>query len=113
MLWLFFLACLGISVAVGLSVKGLRRWFMISGFLGVLIALTLMTIATYHVVKPTILLLLWPSSIAGIADPSTPSDKTLVVLFEFIGNFILYGAIGTLIGLGFRRKPSTEGLGSR
>ncbi len=53
--------------------------------------------------------MLWPPALAGIADPSTPSDKVLVALFEFGGNFILYGAIGTLIGLCFQRRPSPEG----
>lgn len=113
MLWLLFLACLAIAVAVGLGVKRLRRWFLLSGCLGVLVALTLMTIATYHVVRPSILLVLWPPSLAGLANPSTLSDKILVALFEFGGNFILYGVIGTLIGLCFRRKPTPGGLGVR
>ena len=30
--------------------RGLRRWFLISGLLGVLVALVLMTLAAYHVV---------------------------------------------------------------
>jgi hypothetical protein len=106
MLWLLFLTCLAILVVVGLGIKRLRHWFLLSGCLGVLVALTLMTIATYHVVKPSILLVLWPPSLAGLANPLTLSDKILVGLFEFGGNFILYGAIGTLIGLCFRRKPT-------
>ena len=104
MLWLLVLACLAIIVAVGLAVKRLRRWFLLAGCLGVLVALALMTIATYHVVRPTILLVLWPPSLVGLANPSTLSDKILVALFEFGGNFILYGAVGTLIGLCFPRK---------
>jgi hypothetical protein len=113
MLWLLFLACLGITVAVGLGVKRLRRWFLVSGCLGVLVALTLMTIASHYVVRPTILLVLWPSSIYGFANPSTLPGIIMVALFEFGGNFILYGVIGTLIGLCFPRKPSPEGLGAR
>lgn len=113
MLWLLFLPCLAIAVAVGLGVKRLRRWFLLSGCLGVLVALTLMTIATYHVVRPSILLVLWPPSLAGLANPSTLSDRILVALFEFGGNFILYGVIGTLIGLCLRRKPTPGGLGVR
>jgi|GEM_PF-6921363 hypothetical protein len=99
MIWLMFLVCLGIMVVVGMGVKGLRRWFLISGCLGVLVALTLMTAATYHMVRPNILLVLWPPSIVGLADPSTLSDKIVVALFEFGGNFILYGCVGTLVGL--------------
>jgi uncharacterized membrane protein HdeD (DUF308 family) len=113
MYWLLFLVCTGIIVVVGLSVRRLRRWFLLSGCLGVLVALTLIAIPARYVISPKILLVLWPSSIAGIADPSTLSDKLLVALFEFGGNFILYGVVGTLVGLCFPRKPSPEGLGAR
>jgi hypothetical protein len=54
--------------------------------------------------KPTVLLILWPASIAGLADPSTIWNKIFILAFEFGGNFILYGAIGTLVGLCFPRK---------
>src|SRR6266481_4947898 len=108
--WLLFLVCLGIIVVLGLSVKRLRRWFLLSGCLGVLVALTLIAIPTRYVISPKILLVLWPSSIAGLADPLDLSDKILVAIFEFGGNFILYGVIGTLIGLCFRRKPNPESL---
>lgn len=93
--------------------SGLGRWFLVWGCLGVLVALTLMALGARHIVSPTVLLVLWPSSIAGMADPSTLSDKILVALFEFGGNFILYGVIGTLVGLCFPRKPSPEGQGAR
>ena len=93
--------------------RGLGRWFLVSGCLGVFVALALMVLGASHIVSPTVLLVLWPSSIAGIADPSTLSDKILVALFEFGGNFILYGVIGALVGLCFPRKPSPEGLGAR
>ena len=92
---------------------GLGRWFLVSGCLGVLVALTLVVPGTSHIVHPTVLMVLWPPSIAGMADPSTLSDKILVALFEFGGNFILYGVIGALVGLCFPRKPSPTGLGAR
>jgi hypothetical protein len=110
MLWLLFLVCLAVIMAVGLGVRRLRRWFLVSGCLGVFVALTLVAIPTRYVISPKILLVLWPSSIAGLADTSTRSDKILVALFEFGGNFILYGATGTLIGLCFWRKPNPESL---
>ena len=107
MLWLLFLVCLGIIVAVGLGIKRLRRWFLVSGCLGVLVALILTAVPASHALKQTVLLMLWPSSIAGLADPSTLSDKIMVALVEFGGNFILYGAMGTLVGLCFWRKPNS------
>jgi predicted cobalt transporter CbtA len=86
--------------------RGLRRWFLVSGCLGVIVALALLVMGASHIVSPTLLLVLWPASIAGIADPSTLSDKILVALFEFGGNFVLYGVIGMLVGLCFRRRTS-------
>jgi hypothetical protein len=47
--------------------RGLGRWFLAAGCLGVLVALTLTVLGTSHIVRPTVLLVLWPSSIAGIA----------------------------------------------
>jgi hypothetical protein len=107
MLWHLFLVCLAVTVAAGLGVRRLRRWFLVSGCFGVLVALTLMAISTRYVISPKILLVLWPSSIAGLADPSTLSDKITVAVFEFGGNFILYGAMGTLVGLCFCWKPNS------
>lgn len=104
MLWRAFLACLAALVFAGLYVKRLRRWLLISGSFGVLVALVLMVLP--HV-NPQVLLVLWPASIAGLADPSTISDKIMVASFEFGGNFLLYGAIGTLVGLCFSRKAKS------
>ena len=106
MLWYLFLACLVTVVCVGLFVKGLRRWFLAFGSLGVLVALALTAIPARHIIPPRVLLVLWPPALAGLANPSTVSDKILVVTFEFGGNFILYGAVGTLAGLCFRRKSN-------
>jgi hypothetical protein len=104
MLWYLFLTFLVGVVCMGLFVKGLRRWFLAFGCLGVLIALTLTAISTRHVIKPRILLVLWPPALAGLANPSTLSDKIIVAAFEFGGNFILYGAMGVLIGLCLPKK---------
>jgi hypothetical protein len=113
MLWFSFLACLGIIVAVGLGFKGFRSWFLGFGCLGVIIALTLTAMSTRDIIKPRVLLVLWPPALAGLANPSTLSDKILVALFEFGGNFILYGVVGALVGLCFRRKPRPGGQGAR
>jgi hypothetical protein len=98
---------------MGNSRRGLWLWFAASGCLGVLVAFVLMALTARYAVSPIVILLLWPSSIVGIADPSTVSDKFLVALFEFGGNLILYGAIGTLIGLSYRRKSTSNEIGIR
>jgi hypothetical protein len=89
-----------------ISIRDLWRWFLFSGCVGVLIALALLVMATRHLVSPTVLLVFWPSSIAGIADPSDVLDKILVAAFEFGGNFLLYGIVGAVIRTGLRRGRS-------
>jgi hypothetical protein len=84
----------------------LKNWFLVSGCMGILVALVLGFMAPYRVVSPRILLVLWPFSIIGLADPSELSHKIIFAAVEFGGNFILYGVIGTMIGLCFRLKPS-------
>jgi hypothetical protein len=84
--------------------SGPARWFLLFGCVGLLVAVTLAAIATSRMVSPIILVAQWPHSIVGIADPTNPSDKILFAVIEFGGNFILYGVVGTLVGLGLRRK---------
>ena len=108
MLWHVFLVSLAALVFVGLFVSRLRRWFLVSGCLGLLVAFTLAALP-HRLIRPTVLLVLWPPSIAGLADPSTTWSQIIFAVFEFGGNFVLYGAVGTLaglVGLGFRRKPN-------
>jgi high-affinity Fe2+/Pb2+ permease len=55
-----FLVFLAVVVAVGLGVRRLRRWFLVSGCLRVFVALTLMATSTRYAISPRILLVLWP-----------------------------------------------------
>jgi hypothetical protein len=80
-------------------------WFVVSGCIGVIVAGCLLFLASRREISLVVLLALFPTSIAGIVDPRSLSDKILVGAIEFGGNFALYGAIGTLIGL-FRAKKS-------
>jgi hypothetical protein len=91
---------------MAIRLAGLKGWFLISGCVGVLVALVLGIIASHQVVNPRLLLALWPPSIIGIADPSTLSDKVLFAVIEFGGNFLLYGIVGT--GLGFAVRLSNR-----
>ena len=103
MLWYAFLLCLTSAVFAGLYVKGLRRWFLAFGCVGVLVALALIAIRSRRMLNPKILIVLWPPSIAGLAEPQSLLGEITLGTFEFAGNFILYGAIGTLVGLCVRR----------
>jgi hypothetical protein len=81
------------------TAKRLVLWFVISGVVGILIAVVLDVFASYRDVNPYILLLLWPPSSLGLADPSSPSDKIILGVVEFGGNFIIYGVIGIFLGM--------------
>ena len=81
------------------TTKRLVLWFVISGVVGILIAVALNVLASYRDVNPYILLLLWPPSFMGLVDPSSSFDKIIVGVVEFGGNFVLYGFIGLFVGM--------------
>jgi hypothetical protein len=85
----------------GTTTKRMLRWFLISGIVGVLVALVLLGLETLNIIVPGVFLVLWPSSIVGIADPANAWDKFLFATVEFGGNFLLYGMIGSLLALCF------------
>jgi hypothetical protein len=85
----------------GTTTKRVLRWFLISGSVGVLVALVLLGLKALNLIVPGVFLVLWPSSIVGIADPANALDKFLIATVEFGGNFVMYGIIGSLLGLCF------------
>jgi hypothetical protein len=112
MAWYLFLAGLLTAVCAGLAVKRLRNWFLLSGSAGLLLAFILSATSVRYRIQPVVILVLWPASVAGLANPSGLLDNTLVALVEFGGNFILYGGVGAIIGLtwqltgGWRRRTT-------
>jgi len=71
------------------------RWFLAAGFVGLVAALL---IAILRPANPIIILLFWPTSIVGLADPTGFVDQALTAVVEFGGNFVLYGAFGAAAG---------------
>lgn len=69
---------------------------LVGGCAGVLVAFCLILLKTTDV---SVLLILWPTSIAGMANPTTLPDKLLIGAVELGGNFLLYGAIGAVAGV--------------
>jgi hypothetical protein len=86
------------------TTKWFVSWFLASGCFGVIFGLVLAHLLSIHLIRPQTLVVLWPTSIAGIADPADTWDIVLVAVFEFGGNFVLYGVLGTVIGWCFQRK---------
>jgi hypothetical protein len=81
------------------TAKRLVLWFVLSGVIGILIAVALSVLARHGNVNPYILLLLWPPSSLGLEDASSLSDKIIVAVIEFGGNFAIYGVIGLFVGM--------------
>lgn len=85
-----------------MRLRGLKVWFLVSGCIGIIIALLLAAAASYRELNPMLLLALWPSSIVGLSDPATLPGKILIGTSEFGGNFLLYGVVGTVLGFVLR-----------
>jgi hypothetical protein len=85
-----------------LRLRDLKAWFLVSGCIGIMVALVLAEMGSNRSLNPMLVLTLWPPSIVGVADPTTVSTKILIGAFEFGGNFLIYGLIGTGLGLALR-----------
>jgi predicted cobalt transporter CbtA len=78
----------------------LLRWFLIFGCIGILVAVILGTSSAIdNFISPAVRLVLWPSAFAGMANPSDLPEKFMVVAIVYGGNFVVYGVVGTAIGL--------------
>ena len=76
----------------------LSRWFVASGFVGMVTAGTLTILLAHDRVSTGLAIGLWPSSICAIGDPETFIEKLFTAIFTFGGQFVLYGFVGWLIG---------------
>jgi hypothetical protein len=88
----------------------LLRWFLTSGSIGIFVAVILATTSVVDGISPTLRLVLWPSLIAGMANPADLPEKFMVAVIMYGGNFVLYGLVGAAIGIFFRPRleKSTE-----
>jgi hypothetical protein len=85
-----------------IKLRGFKAWFLVSGSVGIIVALVLALVASNRSLSPGLLLTVWPASIVGLSDPSTLTAKILIGVYEFGGNFLLYGVVGTVLGVVFR-----------
>ena len=82
----------------------LLRWFLISGCIGIFVAIILATTSVIDSISPILRLVLWPTVFAGMADPAGLLEKFIVAVIMYGGNFVLYGLVGATIGLFFRSR---------
>ena len=81
----------------------LRRWFVASGAVGVLIALLLAAGLHYDAVSSGVVVTLWPAAMVQLIDPKAIGSKIAVGLIAYGSNFIIYGLIGAVIGFTAKR----------
>lgn len=83
------------------------RWFLVAGGIGVAVAIVLTIWSSHGVVRPAVLLTLWPTSIVGMAN-TEPFKLTmaelLILTVMYGGNFLLYGVVGAIAGYLTRRS---------
>jgi hypothetical protein len=92
---------LAIILCLGLFVKNVRPWFLTSGFTGFFVALALLVVDVMgYPINPILRLVLWFPSCFPITEPSTAWEMTKILAIHFLGNFLIYAVVGTLIGLG-------------
>ena len=72
------------------------RWFLWGGSVGLVVALGCAFVAPY-IQNDGVLLVLWPMSFLGMAEPSTLEGKSILVVLMYGGNFLLYGFLGILV----------------
>ena len=95
-----------------MTMKRAVQWFVISGCIGVIVAIALYALGTVPDARPFVVhaaSILCPEMILGLAEPSGPVAIGLLLAFVFGTNFVLYGLVG-LLACGarswFRRDPT-------
>ncbi len=82
-----------------------RKFVIVCGSLGLLIAVVLSVIASHAEVSPPVLPVLWPTAILGAGTNATPTlsiGSIVLIGLEYGGNFLLYGVVGYFIS-GWRK----------
>ncbi len=83
----------------------MKRWFLISGAVGVLVGIFL---GIFTPTSPFLLLVFVPFSFLALAKPTSGSHEIALTLIVLGANFILYGALGAFLGQRFRRSPAQQ-----
>lgn len=95
-------------------IKRPAQWFLISGCIGVLVAIVLYVLGNFPYTRPFVVhaaSILCPEMILGLAEPTSPAAIVLLVAFVFGTNFFLYGLVGLFLcgaWTWFRRSPKAS-----
>jgi hypothetical protein len=82
------------------KLKQLAQWFAISGSVGVAIAIVLYLFGAVPYTRAFVVRassVLCPEMFLGLAEPSSRPAIALLLAWEFLTNFVLYGTVGTAL----------------
>ena len=95
------LTFLVVVVILGLFINNVRPWFLTSGCIGIFVAMAVRVLQAFGIcVNPKLVFVLWFPAFLGLAEPSTVGAEAQTQAIHFLGNFLLYAVVGTVIGLG-------------
>ncbi|HEY4762053.1 MAG TPA: hypothetical protein VIH75_00165 [Candidatus Sulfotelmatobacter sp.] len=80
--------------------KRAAQWFLISGCIGIVIAVALYILGSFSYTRHFavhVSSVLCPEMILGLAEPTSPMAIALLLAFVFGTNFILYGIAGLIL----------------
>jgi hypothetical protein len=81
-------------------IKGPAQWFLVSGCVGILVAIALYTLGSIAYSRHFVVLVspvLCPEMILGLAEPTNPAAIAHLLAIVFGTNFILYGNAGLVL----------------
>jgi hypothetical protein len=83
--------------------KRLSRWFVSFGVLGIAVAFFVFYALSHELVIADSAIVFWPTSMVMLTGDDTFWSKTITITLAFIGNFLLYGLAGVIIGFLMKR----------
>jgi len=75
------------------------KWFVAGGILGILVAFFVFYALSHELVIAEYAIIFWPTSMIMLSANDGFWNETLTIAFAFIGNFLIYGLLGVLIGM--------------
>jgi hypothetical protein len=84
----------------------LKRWFLVAGVVGVVVAVLLGVALRYDYVSSGLVVILWPAAMVQLIDPQTIGSKIAVGLIAYGSNFLIYGLVGVGIGSAANHLPT-------
>ena len=71
-----------------------KRWFLIAGRLGVVVAIVLTLLLSHDLIPAAVAIALWPTSIFGLVDPTNLRDQIITGISLLVATSYCMGCWG-------------------